>query len=68
MISPKDLPYAAPAGHPAPWSEDDAGNGHVHLRDANGILVAHVYVFDTTSAALYKRKLAGINLQREPAD
>jgi len=61
MIQPKDLPDVAPPEHPTPWTEEDAFNGHVYLHDANGVIVAHVYIWDDAASKIYSAKLASIN-------
>ena len=61
LTGPKDLPDVVPPEHPAPWREEDAGNGHSYLYDANNVLVAHVYIWDEAESKLFYEKLGKIN-------
>jgi hypothetical protein len=61
IIGPDDIPDTVPPEHPAPWREDEAGNGHSYLYDANNVLVAHVYIWDEAESKLFREKLGKIN-------
>jgi hypothetical protein len=61
LIGPEGLPDVVPPEHPAPWREEEAGNGHSYLYDANNTLVAHACLWNEAESKLFNERLRKIN-------
>jgi len=61
QVRPDELPDKAPDKYPSPWREVNRGNGHIDLVDANGVYLAHIYVWDEKEDEILRAKLRSIN-------